>query len=157
MDTKAQPGKIAARTVGTVKGRVLMPATRIVTPFDDQEIRAAEKALESALSAVDPTAWVYEYTEDAVFDGGGDEVLCGREALLGLARAMAPMRDVSIRPLRTEGSGHLATVWFEGSWVSGPPGAPPTSARGIIVWRKEDDGHWRVAIEHLTGEAGSHA
>jgi|GEM_PF-5232134 len=100
-----------------------MPATRTVTLFDDQEIRAAETALESALSAVDPTAWVYEYTEDAVFDGGGDEVLRGREALLGLARAMAPMRDVSIRPLRTEGSGHLATVWFEGSWVSGPPGA----------------------------------
>ena len=134
-----------------------MPATRTVTLFDDQEIRAAETALESALSAVDPTAWVYEYTEDAVFDGGGDEVLRGREALLGLARAMAPMRDVSIRPLRTEGSAHLAAVWFEGSWVSGPPGAPPTSARGIIVWRKEDDGHWRVAIEHLSGAGASQA
>ena len=130
-----------------------MPATRTVTLFDDQEIRAAETALESALSAVDPTAWVYEYTEDAVFDGGGDEVLRGREALLGLARAMAPMRDVSIRPLRTEGTGYLATVWFEGSWVSGPPGAPPTAARGIILWRKEDDGHWRVAMEHLSDEA----
>ena len=134
-----------------------MSATRTVTRFDDQEIRAAERVLESALSAEDRTAWVYEYTEDAVFDGGGEEVLRGREALLGLAKAMAPMRDVSIRPLRTEGSGHLATVWFEGSWVSGPPGAPPTAARGMILWRKEDDGHWRVAIEHLSGESASQA
>lgn len=121
--------------------------------FDDQEIRAAERDLVAALSAADPTAWVYEYTEDAVFDGGGDEVLRGREALLGLARAMAPMRDVSIRPLRTEGSGHLATVWFEGSWVSGPPGTPLTAARGMILWRKEDDGHWRVALEHLSEQS----
>jgi len=128
-----------------------------VTRFDDQEIRAAERVLENALSAEDRTAWVYEYTEDAVFDGGGEEVLRGREALLGLAKAMAPMRDVSIRPLRTEGSGHLATVWFEGSWVSGPPGAPPTAARGMILWRREDDGHWRVAIEHLSGESASQA
>jgi ketosteroid isomerase-like protein len=134
-----------------------MSATRTVTRFDDQEIRAAERVLENALSAEDRTAWVYEYTEDAVFDGGGEEVLRGREALLGLAKAMAPMRDVSIRPLRTEGSGHLATVWFEGSWVSGPPGAPPTAARGMILWRKEDDGHWRVAIEHLSGESASQA
>lgn len=121
--------------------------------FDDQEIRAAERDLVAALSAADPTAWVYEYTEDAVFDGGGVEALRGREALLGLARAMAPMRDVSIRPLRTEGSGHLATVWFEGSWVSGPPGTPLTAARGMILWRKEDDGHWRVALEHLSEQS----
>ena len=134
-----------------------MSATRTATRFDDQEIRAAERVLENALSAEDRTAWVYEYTEDAVFDGGGDEVLRGREALLGLAKAMAPMRDVSIRPLRTEGSGHLATVWFEGSWVSGPPGAPPTAARGMILWRRENDGHWRVAIEHLSGESASQA
>jgi len=134
-----------------------MSATRNVTRFDDQEIRAAERVLEDALSAEDQTAWVYEYTEDAVFDGGGEEVLRGREALLGLAKAMAPMRDVSIHALRTEGSGHLATVWFEGSWVSGPPGAPPTAARGMILWRKEGDGHWRVAIEHLSEESASQA
>jgi ketosteroid isomerase-like protein len=126
-----------------------MPATKTVTLFDEQEIRAAEKALEIALAAADRTAWVYEYTEDAVFDGGG-EPLRGREALLGLAKVMSPMRDVSLRPLRTEGSGHLATVWFEGSWVSGPPGSAPTAARGMILWRKEDDGHWRVALEHLS-------
>jgi ketosteroid isomerase-like protein len=108
--------------------------------------------LEAALEAPDPTAWVFEYTEDAVFDGGGDHAVQGREALLAMATAMKPLSSVSIRPLRTEGRGDLATVWFEASWVSGSP--PDTGAtvdvRGTILWRKEPDGRWRVAVEHVS-------
>jgi ketosteroid isomerase-like protein len=121
------------------------------TAFDEEEIRIAERALEAALEDSDPTAWVFEYTEDAVFDGGGDHTVHGRAALLEMAAAMKPMSAVSIRPLRTEGGDGHASVWFEGSWVNGRP--PETSAsvrvRGIIVWRKESDGRWRVAMEHM--------
>jgi ketosteroid isomerase-like protein len=119
--------------------------------FDEGEIRAAERELESALQSADPLAWVFEYTEDAVFDGGGDHAVQGRDALLEMAAAMAPLSSVSIRPLRTEGCDGLATVWFEGSWVSGrPPATGPTvEVRGMILWRKGPDGRWRVAIEHL--------
>ena len=87
-----------------------------------------------------------------MFDGGGDHAVQGRAALLEMARAMTPLSSVSIRPLRTEGCGGLATVWFEASWVSGPPTAAgsPVEVRGMILWRKESDGHWRVAIEHLS-------
>lgn len=121
------------------------------TAFDEAEIRAAERDLERALEDADPLAWVFEYTEDAVFDGGGDHVVQGRDALLAMAGAMKPMSSVSIRPLRTEGRDGLATVWFEGSWVSGrPPATGPTiEVRGMILWRKESDGRWRVAMEHL--------
>jgi len=118
--------------------------------FDEAEIRAAERALVAALEAPDPTAWVYEYTEDAVFDGGGEQAVQGREALLAMATAMRPLSNVSIRPLRTEGHGDLATVWVEGSWVSGEPSdARAVEVRGVIVWRREADGRWRVAIEHI--------
>ena len=118
--------------------------------FDEAEIRAAETALTAALQASDPTAWVYEYTEDAVFDGGNDEVVEGRAALLALAKAMKPMSSVSIRPRRTEGAPNVAAVWFDASWESNGPDGDEVNARGIIVWRKEADGHWRVALEHLT-------
>ena len=119
-------------------------------PFDESEIRAAERRLETALEASDPTAWVYEYTEDAVFDGGGDHAVQGREALLEMAGAMKPLSSVSIRPLRTEACGDLATVWIEASWVSGPPSeGRAVDVRGMILWRKERDGRWRVAVEHL--------
>ena len=120
--------------------------------FDETEIRAAERAVESALEDSDPAAWVFHYTADAVFDGGGDEVVQGREALLAMASAMKPMSEVSIRPLRTEGGGGHASVWFEGSWVNGRPPDEGTvvHVRGIIVWRKDSDGRWRIAMEHLS-------
>jgi hypothetical protein len=86
-----------------------------------------------------------------VFDGGGDHAVVGREWLLAMARSMRPLRSVSIRPLRTEGIGGLAAVWLEAAWVSGPTESDPTNVevRGMIVWRKEPDGVWRVAMEHI--------
>jgi ketosteroid isomerase-like protein len=102
-----------------------------------------------SLQAEDPTAWVLDYTEDAVFDGGGDHAIVGRDALLAMARSMAPLRSVSIRPLRTEGSSSLAAVWIEASWLSGPAESDPATVevRGMILWRKEPDSVWRVAME----------
>jgi ketosteroid isomerase-like protein len=121
------------------------------TMFDEAEIRAAEGRLMSALESGDRTAWVHHYTEDAVFDGGGDHAVVGREALLATAEAMRPMGSVEIRAIRTEGHGGLAVTWVEGSWVSGPAEPDPVtiSARGVIVWRREPDGVWRVCLEHL--------
>ena len=125
----------------------LMRDTMVIS-LQEQEVLAAVKVLEAALMADDRTAWVYEYTEDAVFDGGGEGVIQGRAALLEEAAAMSPMRDVSIRPLRTEGSGNHVSMWCEGSWTAGD-GERRVEVRGMLLWRKEDDGHWRVAIEHL--------
>lgn len=119
--------------------------------FNESEIRAAERRLETALEAVDRTAWVYHYTSDAVFDGGGEHAVVGRDSLLAMAASMRPLTGVSIRPLRTEGCGGLATVWAEASWVSGAPDSDQTQVevRGMILWRREADGTWRVAMEHI--------
>lgn len=119
--------------------------------FDESEIRAAEHRLETSLQAADRTAWVFDYTSDAVFDGGGEHAVVGRDALLAMATAMRPLREVSIRPLRTEGRDGLAAVWAEASWVSGSTESDPTKVevRGMILWRREADGVWRVAMEHI--------
>jgi ketosteroid isomerase-like protein len=119
--------------------------------FDESEIRAAERRLETALEAVDRTAWVFDYTSDAVFDGGGEHAVVGRDSLLAMAASMPPLTKVSIRPLRTEGRDGLATVWCEGSWVSGSAESGPidVSVRGMILWRREADGVWRVAMERI--------
>jgi len=121
------------------------------TAFDESEIRAAEHRLERALEAEDPAAWVFDYTEDAVFDGGGEHAVVGRDSLLAMASGMSPLRSVSIRPLRTEGRGDVAVVWVEASWISGPAQgeASTVDVRGMILWRKEPDGVWRVAMEHI--------
>jgi ketosteroid isomerase-like protein len=118
--------------------------------FDESEIRDAERRLETALEAGDPTAWVFDYSENAVFDGGGEHAAVGRESLLAMARSMPPLRSVSLRPLRTEGLEDLAVVWTQGSWVSGPEDHPTrVEVRGMLAWRKEPDGVWRVAMEHI--------
>jgi uncharacterized protein (TIGR02246 family) len=118
--------------------------------FDEAEIRAAERDLEASLAAADPTAWVFDYTEDGVFDAWGHAVQ-GRAALLEMAQNMSPLSDMSIKALRTVGSGRLATVWCEASWVSGSePDRARTEVRGILVWRKESDDRWRVALEHIS-------
>jgi ketosteroid isomerase-like protein len=119
--------------------------------FDEAEIRVAERGLVAALESSEPTDWVYEYTEDAVFDAGGDHVVEGRDALLAMARAMDPLSSVVIHPLRTEGHGSLAVVWCTGSWVSGrAPQTTTVEVRAVIVWRREADGRWRVALEHMS-------
>lgn len=119
--------------------------------FNEAEIRAAERALEQALQSPDPQAWVLWYTEDAVFVAPGAPAVQGRAALLAMAKAMKPLSSVSIQPIRTEGSGNVATVYMHASWISGrpPEAGPVTRFRGIIVWRKEADGQWRVAQELL--------
>jgi len=122
-------GSAAVRACGPERGQKRTIDEH--TTFDEAEIRAAERALEAALEAPDPTAWVFEYTEDAVFDGGGDHAVQGREALLAMATAMKPLSSVSIRPLRTRGA---ATSRPSGSRRPGSaarrrtPGPPSTCA-----------------------------
>ncbi len=119
--------------------------------FDETEIRSAERALQNALQSPDATAWVYHYTEDALFVGPGAPAVQGREALLAMAKAMQPLSSVSIVALRTEGSGNIAYTYGEATWVNGrPPSAGTTThVRLVIVWRKEGDGIWRVTQELL--------
>jgi ketosteroid isomerase-like protein len=120
-------------------------------PFDEASLRSAERELELALASDDPTAWVQHYAEDAVFDAGGDHAVQGRLALLEMARSMRPLSDVSIRPLRTEARGDLAAVWSEASWASGEaPDRRMVHVRGILVWQRDRDGRWRVAMEHIS-------
>jgi uncharacterized protein (TIGR02246 family) len=128
------------------------PAVRASS--NESEIRAAEKALQQALESPDPTAWVYHYTEDAIFVSPGGPAVQGRAALLDMARAMHRLSSVVITPLRTEASDSIASVYARGSWVSGARTTAPTTTtiRVIIVWRKEPDGRWRVAQELLQAD-----
>ena len=124
------------------------------TTLEEAELRAAERTLVEALESPDPTAWVYVYTEDAIFVAPGAPDIQGRNALLQLATSMNPLSSVVITPIRTEGHGKLAYVYGRASWVNGrAPGAgQPTNVRLVIVWRREADGKWRIAQELLNAD-----
>jgi ketosteroid isomerase-like protein len=130
---------------------------RASEPFDTDQIRAAERRVTGALAAPDVTAWVHEYTEDAVLLEPAAAPVSGRSALLALARSMKPIASARIDSDHIEGSGNLACSYGIATWHSGrPPDVTSTTrVRQILVWRREADGVWRIAMEaFLPLEAG---
>ena len=130
---------------------------RTAEPFDTDQIRVAERRVTGALAAPDVTAWVYEYTEDAVLLEPAAPPVSGRAALLELARSMKPIASATINSDHIEGSGNVAYSYGTATWTSGrSPDATSTShVRQILVWRREADGVWRIAMEaFLPLEAG---
>lgn len=115
------------------------------------ELRAAETALAQALGAMDPLAWVDHYTDDAHFVAPDAPPVIGRAALLAMAAAMQPLRAVSIEPVHTDLSGDVAAVYSRASWVvgEGTPERTVSRVRGVLVWRRDAAGIWRVAQEVL--------
>jgi ketosteroid isomerase-like protein len=125
------------------------PSLRAPEPFDTDQIRAAERRVTDALVAPDVTAWVYEYTEDAVLLEPAAPPVSGRVALLELARSMKPKASGTINSDHIEGSGNLAYSYGTATWTSGrsPDATSTTHVRQILVWRREADGVWRIAME----------
>lgn len=114
----------------------------------DAEIHSAIEILRQSLQAPDPTAWVYRYTEDAVFVGPGEPPVAGRAALLEMARTMTRLSAVKLSIQRTEHSGPLAYVYAHGSWeTKSASGLHTSRVRTLLILRKEADGNWRVAQE----------
>jgi ketosteroid isomerase-like protein len=133
------------------------PGPRSQAPFDTDQIRAAERRVTAALTAPDVTAWVYEYTEDAVLLESEAPPVAGRAALLELARSMQPIASATINSEHIEGSGNVAYSYGTAFWTSGrsPDATSTTRVRQILAWRREADGVWRIAMEaFLPLEAG---
>jgi ketosteroid isomerase-like protein len=132
-----------------VAGCMSGPSPRTPEPFDTNQIRAAERRVTDALAAPDVTAWVYEYTEDAVLLEPAAPPVSGRTALLELARSMKPIASATISSDHIEGSGNLAYSYGTATWTSGrsPDATSTTHVRQILVWRREADGVWRIALE----------
>lgn len=122
---------------------------RTPEPFDTNQIRVAERRVTAALVAPDATAWVREYTEDAVLLESAAPPIAGRAALLELARSMKPIASATINSDHIEGSGNVAYSYGTATWTSGrsPDATSTTRVRQILVWRKEADGVWRISLE----------
>jgi len=122
----------------------------------DAPIRAAEARLVAHLQGDDPLAWVADYTEDAVFQEGTEEPVSGRAALTKLARSLGPLSSVSLEPERTMVQGRLAYVQVRGAYAvgKGARAGPLSRFRGVMIWRRDTDGQWRMLHEMLAPEPG---
>lgn len=121
-----------------------------LSPSDLAAIRAAEVALAEAFEASDAAAWVDFYTEDVIFAGPGVPTIQGRAAFLEAARGTV-ISSMQIAAESTLGSGDFAATFGRATWVSGPRGSdsPVQRRRLLMVWRREPDGRWRIALELL--------
>jgi ketosteroid isomerase-like protein len=116
------------------------------------ELRAAEAHLIADLEGEDRLAWVGDYTADAVFQEGDAAPVSGRAALTALARTLGTLTNVRIIPVRTEVSGRLAYVQVRGTYGVGK--AAPERFQGVMIWRRDRDGTWRMLHEMLAKDTG---
>jgi ketosteroid isomerase-like protein len=118
------------------------------------DIRAAEERLVAHLQGADPLAWVGDYTEDAVFQEGADAPVSGRAALTEVAKQLGGLSQVKLVPLRTLVQGNLAYVQVRGQYAVGQGSAaqPAHAFRGVMIWRRDGDGVWRMLHEMLAPE-----
>jgi ketosteroid isomerase-like protein len=125
----------------------------MLPPSEISAIRAAEAALAAAFESADPTAWVDFYTDDAIFCGPGAPAVEGRSALLEVAPYIT-ISSMEIVADSTIGGDGFAATFGRGSWVNGPNAAGATRVRRrfLMVWRREQDGRWRIARELLNDD-----
>ena len=79
-----------AATLALLAGCAHLKEAPVRAQSNESEIRAVEKALQQALESPDPTAWVYHYTEDAIFVSPAGPAVQGRAALLDIGRLKLP-------------------------------------------------------------------
>lgn len=111
---------------------------------------------ERNFNRADLTALLASYTEDAVLDVGGANVMRGREAIRqGLENFLAPKLPISVRYKRIVESGDMAVVFFNWS-IAGkaPDGADvKLGGDGVDVLRRGKDGYWRQYLDTPFGSS----
>ncbi len=162
-ELRHRKGKSLPRRTGEAKGaprmntRLLAFAMTLgfaVSPghaASEAELRSAVASLAQALQTPDSDAWVYHYTEDAMFVAPASPPLQGRAAFLEMARTMGPLRQMKINIERMEVNNNLGYTYVRASWLSGddPATEQRVRVRSLLVWRKDADGQWRVTQELL--------
>lgn len=119
---------------------------------DSSELLAADSAFDAAVAEGGSAAWAEWFAEGGAMIQEGVGEIRGRAAILE-AVGHLDQPDVSLRwtPLRADiaASGDLG--WTTGSWVfraTGPDGGPvETRGRYVSIWRRQEDGRWKVVMD----------
>ena len=130
------------------------PADR-VDAVDEQAVRDTLAVLAAQFSQAymdgDVDAMMTLYTDDAVVFPGNSEYLQGQEALRRYW-ALPEGRRIThhkITPVEVEVSGDMASDFghYEVSGVNGEQAWGPSHGKYLIVWKRGDDGRWRMHLD----------
>lgn len=117
--------------------------------LDDQTLQAFTRTFEDLFYAGEASAMTAYYTPDAQLMGDGMRPIRGHEAItefwtVAIGRANAAGARRTIHMHEWSSSGDLAYV------VCTVTVKLPTTTRSVwdtTVWRRDTDGHWRIAID----------
>ena len=117
---------------------------------DRDAIHRRRKSCLAAMNRGDIDAVMEHYVEDAVLLFSGFPVLRGPEEISAhWEQVDRPDRDARLDTLDIRVVGDLAyeVALYEVKAV-GDDGEPQVSAgKNVVVWRREDDGEWRLAVD----------
>jgi uncharacterized protein (TIGR02246 family) len=128
---------------------------------DEAAIRAAIDGWLAASQAKDAEGFASYYTEDAVLMLAGFPDPRGRESIAAVVGGMMqdPNFDLSFEPadVVVAASGDLAFETGTYSLTMSDPEGSPATERGqyVVVWRKQPDGAWKVAIDAPVSDPAS--
>lgn len=113
-------------------------------------VAATNNAFVKALEAGDVTAATSQFADDAIFIRGHNTVLRGRDAIAAMLRERLSHAKFlsgvcSTRTLESVG----ATAWETGSctYTTSAGGSKKTSSgRFMTLWKRGDDGQWRIEV-----------
>jgi uncharacterized protein (TIGR02246 family) len=125
---------------------------------DEAAIRAADIAWSRAADARDLEAVVSYYTNDVVVLPPNSPAVVGKEAARELNRQMMAMPGYSVQwaPEQVEAARSGDIGFARGTYVltvTSPTGSPMTDrGKYVEIWRKQNDGRWKVALEALNSD-----
>ncbi len=142
----------------------LAAACHLPAPLSDQDKAAIQKnfdeyARQVTADKADHAAIVKSYlTDDARMLPPGAPAVEGRDAILKLYGSRGHYKSYKFGPLRIEGEGGLAYVESTHLYNFVPEGGlEPIVGRGrdITIWKKQEDGSWKLAADIWNSEAPS--
>lgn len=124
--------------------------------LSDSDKAAINKTIDDALALANATEkdWVAYvkayYALDAVILPPNASAAKGHEAIVSYLASFPPLSDIKYEQVEMDGIGSLAYVWGTYSLDMLPTGAETPindSGKYIEIWRKQEDGSWRITLD----------
>lgn len=136
----------------------LLGAATTANADDSSDVVAAVKAYERALNNGDTEAIVDIYTADGVFMLAGQEPSIGTDALRatyqGVFNAISPRISMEVGGVHVSGDTAYAYSVSSGQVKFVATGEEvPGRGQELFVWRKSDDGTWKIAVYSASSRA----
>jgi ketosteroid isomerase-like protein len=120
--------------------------------LSDADKAAIKKTADQALALFSrptkdwPAFVKFLYAADAMVLPPNAPAVKGHEAIIDMVQSFPPFSDYRQEPQEIEGSGNLAYDCQSYSMTFTPPGIPPFTDTGKLVWiwRKQADGSWKL-------------